>query len=262
MEKEDILYEQAFDELGSKGLKKALWAKALAENDGDEAKAQAQYIQQRVSALSKKSSTPKGKKKISPSSETKKNTEAKGRKQKTAKNNSLGSQSQVQPEISITFYKDSAPYIAMFSALSLVIAGMPSAQGKYSLFSDIPFILRSVAPFLFFVLVYTGRNYMQALQYMSRNSKIASILAVGFFGMVGNWNLIEDQEWSSVLTFNAAYVGSCVILLGCMAGRMPENSAINDPRALKQSQIRTAEKARMILAVPILGSAALAFFFL
>ena len=103
---------------------------------------------------------------------------------------------------------------------------------------------------------------MQALQYMSRNSKIASVLAIGFFGAVNNWKLIEEQELSAVLTFNAAYLSSCVILLGCMAGRIPENSAINDPRALKQSQIRLAEKARMIFAVPILGSAALAFFFL
>ena len=114
---------------------------------------------------------------------------------------------------------------------------------------------------LFFVLVYAGRNYMQALQHMSRNSKIASILAVGFFWILGSWAFIEDQEWSSVLTFNAAFVSSCVILLGCMAGRMPENSAIHEPRALKQSQIRKAEKARYIISLPAIFSFVLYIYF-
>ena len=45
---EDKLYEQALDELEKDTKVKAIWAKALAESDGDEKKAKAFYIKDRV----------------------------------------------------------------------------------------------------------------------------------------------------------------------------------------------------------------------
>ena len=51
MAAEEDFYEKAFDEVRGTGLKKAIWARALAEHDGDENKAKAAYIRRRVIEL-------------------------------------------------------------------------------------------------------------------------------------------------------------------------------------------------------------------
>lgn len=50
----DKLYEVAFNELSLKRPDKALWARAFAENNGDQEKAKAWYIRERVNQLQNK----------------------------------------------------------------------------------------------------------------------------------------------------------------------------------------------------------------
>lgn len=53
---EDSVYEQAYEELESESVKKSTWAKAFAEAEGDENKARAFYIKNRVESLKKEMS--------------------------------------------------------------------------------------------------------------------------------------------------------------------------------------------------------------
>ena len=48
---EEQLYEFAAEEIAANNIRPGLWAKAIAESDGDDAKAKARYIKLRVEAM-------------------------------------------------------------------------------------------------------------------------------------------------------------------------------------------------------------------
>ena len=48
---EEHLYELAAEEIAANNIRPGLWAKAIAESDGDDAKAKARYIKLRVEAM-------------------------------------------------------------------------------------------------------------------------------------------------------------------------------------------------------------------
>ena len=48
---EEHLYELAAEEIGANNIRPGLWAKAIAEADGDDAKAKARYIKLRVETM-------------------------------------------------------------------------------------------------------------------------------------------------------------------------------------------------------------------
>ena len=48
---EEQLYEAAAEEIAANNIRPGLWAKAIAESDGDDAKAKARYIKLRVETM-------------------------------------------------------------------------------------------------------------------------------------------------------------------------------------------------------------------
>ena len=252
---EDDFYEKAFDEVQGKGLKKAIWARALSENDGDENKAKAVYIKRRVLELTaeheiKSDNLVKGvwARAIAENGGNEKKAKAQyieartsalnvaddgSDKPRTAasagrkKLDSNSNTSKPSPEKG-TLAADSASESNSFAGLydSGVILGaifavsffvtFLSSEGFLRLgFDWIPIFLRSATPFLVPVYYFSKGEAMKGLQHANFNSKVSAGGLIVLFWMVGIFGCAALNY--SMGAFNVSYVPSAAIMAFSMA---------------------------------------------
>ncbi len=248
---EDDFYEKAFDEVQGKGLKKAIWARALSENDGDENKAKAAYIRRRVLELTaeheiKSDNLVKGvwaraiaenggnEKKakaqyieartsalnVADAGSDKPRTAASAGRKKLDSNSNT---SKPSPEKG-TLAADSASESYSFAGLydSAVILGAIFVVSFFVTFilaegplDWLPTFLRSAAPFLVPVYYFSKGEGMQGLQHANFNSKVSAGGLIVLFWMVGIFGCAALNI--SMGAFNVSYVPSALIMAGSMA---------------------------------------------